>query len=99
VPSDLVYEGMIVGEHNRGEDIDVNPCKEKKLSNMRAAGKDENVILSPIKSLTLEQAISFIREDEMVEITPRAVRMRKALLSAQKRHALRPSRTKNRQAA
>jgi GTP-binding protein len=90
---------MIVGEHNRGEDIDVNPCKEKKLSNMRAAGKDENVILSPIKSLTLEQAISFIREDEMVEITPRAVRMRKALLSAQKRHALRPSRTKNRQAA
>ena len=99
VPSELVYEGMIVGEHNRGEDIDVNPCKEKKLSNMRAAGKDENVILSPIKSLTLEQAISFIREDEMVEITPRAVRMRKALLSAQKRHALRPSRAKNRQAA
>ena len=99
VPSDLVYEGMIVGEHNRGEDIDVNPCKEKKLSNMRAAGKDENVILSPIKPLTLEQAISFIREDEMVEITPRAVRMRKALLSAQKRHALRPSRAKNRQAA
>ncbi|NTV57057.1 MAG: translational GTPase TypA, partial [Deltaproteobacteria bacterium] len=56
VPSDPVYEGMIVGEHNRGEDIDVNPCKEKKLSNMRAAGKDENVILSPIKSVTLEQA-------------------------------------------
>ncbi len=99
VPSDLVYEGMIVGEHNRGEDIDVNPCKEKKLSNMRAAGKDENVILSPIKPFTLEQAISFIREDEMVEITPRAVRMRKALLSAQKRHALRPSRAKNKQAA
>jgi GTP-binding protein len=92
VPSDLVYEGMIVGEHNRGEDIDVNPCKEKKLSNMRAAGKDENVILSPIKPVTLEQAISFIREDEMLEVTPRAVRMRKALLSAQKRHALRPSR-------
>jgi GTP-binding protein len=92
VPSDPVYEGMIVGEHNRGEDIDVNPCKEKKLSNMRAAGKDENVILSPIKPVTLEQAISFIREDEMLEVTPRAVRMRKALLSAQKRHALRPSR-------
>ncbi|MBP1739437.1 MAG: typA [Deltaproteobacteria bacterium] len=99
VPSDLVYEGMIVGEHNRGEDIDVNPCKEKKLSNMRAAGKDENVILSPIKPLTLEQAISFIREDEMVEVTPRAVRMRKALLSAQKRHALRPSRINNKKAA
>jgi GTP-binding protein len=99
VPSDPVYEGMIVGEHNRGEDIDVNPCKEKKLSNLRAAGKDENVILSPIKSVTLEQAISFIREDEMVEVTPRAVRMRKALLSAQKRHALRPSRVNDKKAA
>jgi GTP-binding protein len=99
VPSDPVYEGMIVGEHNRGEDIDVNPCKEKKLSNMRAAGKDENVILSPIKPITLEQAISFIREDEMVEVTPRAVRMRKAVLSAQKRHALRPSRINSKKAA
>jgi GTP-binding protein len=99
VPSDPVYEGMIVGEHNRGEDIEVNPCKEKKLSNMRAAGKDENVILSPIKPVTLEQAISFIREDEMVEVTPRAVRMRKALLSAQKRHALRPSRVNDKKAA
>jgi GTP-binding protein len=86
VPGDPVYEGMIVGEHNRGQDIDVNPCKEKKLSNMRAAGKDDNVILSPIKPLTLEQAISFIRQDELVEITPRAVRMRKEVLSAQKRH-------------
>jgi len=99
VPTDLVYEGMIVGEHNRGEDIDVNPCKEKKLSNMRAAGKDENVVLSPIKPVTLEQAIAFIREDEMVEITPRAVRMRKALLPAQKRRALRPSRVNNKKAA
>ena len=88
-----------MGEHNRGEDIDVNPCKEKKLSNMRAAGKDENVVLSPIKPLTLEQAISFIREDEMVEVTPRAVRMRKALLSAQKRHTLRPSRVNKMKAA
>jgi GTP-binding protein len=89
VPGDPVYEGMIVGEHNRAEDIDVNPCKEKKLSNMRAAGKDENVILSPIKSITLEQAISFIREDELVEVTPRAVRMRKAVLSGQERHTSR----------
>jgi GTP-binding protein len=99
VPGDPVYEGMIVGEHNRGEDIDVNPCKEKKLSNMRAAGKDENVILSPIKPPTLEQAISFIREDELVEVTPRAVRMRKAVLSAQKRHMQRGSRGKNKRAA
>ena len=99
VPGDPVYEGMMVGEHNRGEDIDVNPCKEKKLSNMRAAGKDENVILSPIKPITLEQAISFIRDDELVEVTPLAVRMRKAVLSAQKRHTLRPSRAKSKVAA
>ena len=85
-PGEPVYAGMIVGEHNRSEDINVNPCKEKKLSNMRAAGKDENVILSPIKPLTLEQAISFIREDELVEVTPRVVRLRKEELSAQKRH-------------
>ena len=85
-PGDPCYEGMIVGEHNRGVDIDVNPCKEKKLSNVRAAGKDEHVVLSPIKPLTLEQAISFIREDELVEITPKSIRLRKTLLSAQKRH-------------
>ena len=99
LPNDPVYEGMIVGEHNRGQDIDVNPCKEKKLSNMRAAGKDENVILSPVKPMTLEQAIGFIREDEQVEITPRAVRLRKAVLSAQRRHAMRPSRNKDKLAA
>jgi len=94
VPGDPVYEGMIVGEHNRGQDIDVNPSKEKKLSNMRAAGKDDNVILSPIKPMTLEQAISFIREDERVEITPLSVRMRKTVLSAQKRHIMRGARLK-----
>ena len=88
-PGDPVYEGMIIGEHNRGQDINVNACKEKKLSNMRAAGKDENVILAPIKPLTLEQAISFIREDELVEVTPLSIRMRKAILSAAQRHTLR----------
>jgi len=98
-PGDPVYEGMIVGEHNRAEDIDVNPCKEKKLSNMRAAGKDDNVILSPIRPTILEQTISFIREDELVEVTPRSVRMRKAVLSAQKRHTLRASRMKKEKAA
>ncbi len=89
VPGDPFYEGMIVGEHNRSQDIGVNPSKEKKLTNMRAAGKDDNVILSPIKPFTLEQTISFIRDDELVEVTPRSVRMRKAVLSAQKRHTLR----------
>jgi len=89
VPGEPVYEGMVVGEHNRGQDIDVNPSKEKKLSNMRAAGKDDNVILSPIKPMTLEQAISFIREDERVELTPSSVRLRKTVLSGQKRHIMR----------
>jgi GTP-binding protein len=99
VPGDPVYEGMIIGEHNRGQDINVNPCKEKKLTNMRAAGKDDNVILSPIKPLTLEQTISFIRDDELVEVTPRSVRMRKAVLSAQKRHNLRSAKAKKNMAA
>jgi len=99
VPGDPVYEGMIIGEHNRGQDINVNPCKEKKLTNMRASGKDDNVILSPIKPLTLEQTISFIRDDELVEVTPRSVRMRKAVLSAQKRHNLRGAKAKKDMAA
>ena len=99
VPGAPVYEGMIIGEHNRSQDINVNPCKEKKLTNMRASGKDDNVILSPIKALTLEQTISFIRQDELVEVTPRSVRMRKAVLSAQKRHNLRGAKAKKNMAA
>jgi GTP-binding protein len=94
-PNDPVYEGLIIGEHNRGQDINVNPSKEKKLTNMRASGKDDNVILSPIKPVTLEQAISFVREDELVEVTPLSIRMRKAVLSAQKRHNLRASDSKS----
>jgi GTP-binding protein len=94
LPGDPFYEGMIAGEHNRSQDIDVNPSKEKKLTNMRASGKDDNVILSPIKPFTLEQAISFIREDELLEVTPQSVRMRKAVLPAQKRHVLRGARMK-----
>jgi GTP-binding protein len=99
VPGDPVYEGMIIGEHNRSQDINVNPCKEKKLTNMRASGKDDNVILSPIKPITLEQTISFIREDELVEVTPRSVRMRKALLTVQQRRNLRGSGMNKGQAA
>jgi GTP-binding protein len=86
VPGDRVYEGMVIGEHNREIDINVNPCKEKKLSNMRAAGRDENIILTPVKPLTLEKAIVFIGEDEMVEVTPRSLRLRKSVLSGQQRH-------------
>ncbi|MGE4536464.1 MAG: translational GTPase TypA [Desulfovibrio sp.] len=88
VPGDPVYEGMIVGEHNRDNDINVNPCKEKKLSNMRAANKDENVILSPVLPMTLERALHFVREDEMVEITPVSLRLRKTVLSAKDRHTM-----------
>jgi GTP-binding protein len=77
---------MIVGEHNRGQDIDVNPCKEKKLTNVRASGKDESVTLTPVRPLSLELAISFIREDELLEVTPESLRMRKTELSSQKRH-------------
>ncbi len=87
-PGDLVYEGMVVGEHNRENDINVNICKEKKLSNMRAAGKDENIIVTKIKPMSLEEAITFIRDDELVEVTPLSIRMRKRELSAQVRHTL-----------
>ena len=89
-PGVPVYEGMIVGEHNKEGDINVNACKEKKLSNMRASGKDENVTCSPVKPLTLEEAINFIREDEMVEVTPISIRLRKVILSQQKRYQSRP---------
>ena len=84
-PGTSVYEGMIVGEHNKNTDLDVNPCKEKKLSNMRAAGKDEHIICTPIKPMTLERAITFIKEDEMVEVTPKSIRLHKATFSAQQR--------------
>jgi GTP-binding protein len=85
LPGDQVYEGMIIGEHNRENDLDVNPCKEKKLTNIRAAGRDENIILTPVTPMTLERAIDFIKDDEMVEVTPLSIRLRKAELSANKR--------------
>jgi len=80
-PGDPVYEGMIIGEHNRDTDLNVNPCKTKKLTNLRASGKDEAIILTPVLPMTLEKAIQFIREDELVEATPKVVRIRKEILS------------------
>jgi len=77
-----VYEGMIIGEHNRKQDLNVNPCKSKKLTNMRAAGKDEHILLSTIIPMTLEWAIEFIRDDEQVEVTPKNIRIRKNILPA-----------------
>lgn len=84
-PGDQVYEGMIVGEHTRDNDLDVNPTKTKKLTNIRAAGRDENIILTPIQPMTLEKAIEFIRDDEIVEVTPQNIRLRKVVLQANKR--------------
>ena len=81
-PGEPVYEGMIVGEHNRDGDLNVNPCKTKKLTNMRAAGKDDAVVLTPVLPMTLERAIQFIRDDEMVEVTPKSIRLRKTILPA-----------------
>jgi GTP-binding protein len=77
-----VYEGMIVGENARAEDMDINPAKEKKLSNVRSATSDELVRLAPPRQLSLDQALEFIREDEAVEVTPSAVRLRKVDLAA-----------------
>jgi GTP-binding protein len=89
MPGEPVYEGMIIGEHNRETDINVNPCKMKKLTNMRASNKDDSIQLSPVIPLTLERAIEFIKDDEMVEVTPRSIRLRKTILSSDKRHRLR----------
>ncbi len=76
-PGDKVYEGMIIGEHSRANDLDVNPIKEKKLTNIRAAGKDDALLLIPPRRMSLEQAIAYVEDDELVEVTPSAVRLRK----------------------
>ena len=77
---DEVYEGMVIGIHSRDNDLVVNPLKAKQLTNIRAAGSDENIILTPALRLSLEQALEFIEEDELVEVTPQAIRVRKKLL-------------------
>ncbi len=76
-PGDKVYEGLILGEHSRESDLDVNPIKEKKLTNVRAAGKDDAMLLIPPRRMSLEQAIAYIEDDELVEVTPTAIRLRK----------------------
>ena len=98
-PRDELYEGMVVGENARGEDLDVNATKEKKLTNMRSANADELVRLIPARPLSLEQALEFIREDECVEVTPKSIRLRKVELSATKRQTLASRRKRERDAA
>jgi GTP-binding protein len=80
VNADEVYEGMLVGLHSRSNDLCVNPCKPKQLTNVRASGTDESLVLARIQKMTLEQALEFIAEDELVEVTPKSIRLRKKLL-------------------
>jgi GTP-binding protein len=98
-PTDPLYEGMIVGENARADDLDVNASKPKKLTNMRAASADELIRLIPPRPLSLEQALEFIRNDECVEVTPKSVRLRKVELSASKRSSLASKRKRERETA
>ena len=84
-PGTRVYEGMVIGQNNRQGDIEINVCRKKHVTNMRAAGSDEALRLSPIKKMTLEEAIEFIADDELVEVTPKSIRIRKAILNTTER--------------
>lgn len=88
-PGMEAYDGMIVGEHSRDTDLDVNPVRAKELTNMRAASKDENVRLTPPRLMTLEEAIGYVASDELIEVTPKAIRLRKKYLDANKRKMMR----------
>jgi len=85
VNGDEIYEGMLVGLHSRSNDLCVNPCKPKQLTNVRASGTDESLVLARIQKMTLEQALEFISEDELVEVTPKSIRLRKKLLTENER--------------
>ncbi|MEX2109317.1 MAG: translational GTPase TypA [Gemmatimonadaceae bacterium] len=87
-PGEAVYEGMLVGENSRPGDMDVNPTREKKLTNMRSKASDENIQLEPPRELTLEGALEYIEEDELIEVTPRSIRLRKRFLSSNDRKKL-----------
>jgi GTP-binding protein len=88
-PTEEVYEGMVVGEHTRPNDLNLNVCREKHLSSVRTAGKDENIILPPIPNRTLEWALDWIDDDEWVEVTPKSIRIRKKELNSSKRTVVR----------
>lgn len=85
-PGEEVYEGQVVGESPKGVEIEVSVTKEKKQTNVRASGSDEALKLSPVKNLTLEEALEFIEDDELIEITPEDFRIRKEILSSQQRY-------------
>ncbi|MCY4473638.1 MAG: translational GTPase TypA, partial [Kistimonas sp.] len=93
-PNTAVYEGQVIGLHNRNNDLTVNPTRAKQLTNIRAAGTDENILLTPPVLHTLEQALEFIDDDELVEVTPAHIRLRKRWLTESER-----KRNKNKQAS
>ena len=84
-PGDKLYEGMVIGIHSRDNDLVVNPIKGKQLTNIRASGKDEAIVLTPPIALTLEYAVEFIADDELVEVTPKSIRIRKRHLKEHER--------------
>jgi GTP-binding protein len=84
---------MIIGEYSRDKDLDVNPCREKKLTNIRAAGRDENIQLTPHREMGLENSLEWLGDDELVEVTPQSIRLRKKILQ----HNVRPKRKENSQ--
>ena len=84
-PGQRVYAGQIIGENTREQDMDVNPCKKKHVTNMRSSASDDTVRLEPPRLFTLEQTLEYINEDELVEVTPKSLRMRKAILDRQQR--------------
>src|SRR5258708_5432276 len=79
-PGGRIYQGMIIGEHAKSKDLDVTALRGKKLTNVRAAGKDERVLLPPPRRMPLEEAIAYIQDDELVEVTPKSIRLRKRLM-------------------
>jgi len=81
-PVDEVYEGMVVGENSKAGDMDVNPCKAKKLTNVRSTGAEEKVVLPPPMRLSVEELISYVDQDEVIEVTPKSVRLRKRILDS-----------------
>ncbi|HTS01558.1 MAG TPA: translational GTPase TypA [Thermoanaerobaculia bacterium] len=98
-PGDPVYTGMIVGEHSHDNDLDFNICKEKKLTNIRAAGRDDNILLTPPRDITLEKSLEWIAEDELVEVTPKSIRLRKKFLDPNTRYKLERDRKRETAAA
>ena len=85
-PQTPVYEGMIIGESAKNIDMDVNPLKNKKLTAIRSSGRDEAMLLTPPRIFSLEEALEWINDDELVEVTPKSIRMRKAVISRQERY-------------